>query len=349
MKKFQLLLGYSFSPKGYSFSPKIFFHLLCYGLFILSLVGVSEELKAQNAYPNKPIRLIVPFAPGGTTDIVARIISERLGRELGQNVLVDNRPGGGGTLGTNMVAKSPADGYTLGMATVSAMATNPATNPSTPYDPIKDFTPIINLVNVPNVMTLNPSRVSAKNMAEFIALAKKNPNKYSYASSGTGGISHLDGELFKSITGTDIVHVPYKGSGPALNDLLAGQVDLQFDNLPSSKPHIQSGRIIALGIMAEQRDSDLSSVPTFAELGLKEVNNMAWYGLIAPAGLPSDLISRIHKATEISLKDPAIKKKLEESGSIIDGNSPESFAKKIQKELQIRKDVAQKQNIKIQE
>ena len=242
-------------------------------LIALAIAGALPAAALAQTYPSKPVRLIVPFAPGGTTDIVARAVGDRLGRELGQTLIIENRAGGGGTIGADVVAKAAADGYTLGMATVSTMATNPATNPKMPYDSVKDLTPILNLVNVPNVMTVNPTKIPVKNMKEAIELFKKNPGKFSYASSGSGGISHLDGEAFKVMTGTFIVHIPYRGSGPALNDTIAGQVDAQFDNLPSSLPHIKSGKLRALAVMADKRVESLPDVPTFAELGLKDVNN----------------------------------------------------------------------------
>jgi tripartite-type tricarboxylate transporter receptor subunit TctC len=297
------------------------------------------------SYPSKPVRLIVPFAPGGTTDIVARITGDKLGRELGQPVIIENRAGGGGTVGADYVAKSPADGYILGVATVSTIGTNPATNPKMPYDPIRDFAFITNLVNVPNVMTVNPNKVPVNDMKEFIATVKKSPGKYSYASSGSGGISHLDGELFKALTGTFIVHIPYRGSGPALTDTVAGQVDAQLDNLPSSLPFIKSGKLRALAVMSDKRVESLPDVPTFAEAGLKEANNMAWYGLVGPAALPKDIIAKVHAAAVKTLNDPDVKKRLAEGGSIVDGGTPEQFLQKGQRELALRRDIVRKQKI----
>ncbi|MFY2852884.1 tripartite tricarboxylate transporter substrate binding protein BugE [Achromobacter xylosoxidans] len=305
---------------------------------------LSGAAQADDAYPNKPIRLIVPFAAGGTTDIVARVVAEGLGRELGQAVVVENRGGGGGSIGADALARSAPDGYTLGVATVSTMATNPATNPKTPYNPLKDFAPITNMVNVPNVLTVNPA-VPAKSVAEFVALLKANPGKYSYASSGAGGIGHLDGELFKSLTQTDMVHVPYRGSGPALNDVIAGQVNAQFDNLPSSMPHIQAGKLRALAIAAPKRLPALPDVPTFAEGGLPEMDNMAWYGLVAPAGTPQAVIDRIHDATVKALKDPKIAQRLADGGSLVDGNTPAEYAAQIKRELELRQRIAKERNI----
>lgn len=296
------------------------------------------------SYPTKPIRLIVPFATGGTTDIVARAIAERLGRELGQPVIVDNRAGAGGALGADLLAKASSDGHTLGMATVSTMATNPATNPKTPYDPLRDFVPIVNLVNVPNVLTVNP-KVPAQSLKEFIALLKSKPGAYSYASPGIGSIAHLDGELFKTLTGTFMVHIPYRGSGPALNDVLAGQVNVQFDNLPSSMPHIQSGALRALAVAAPKRLEALRDVPTFAEMGLADVNNMAWYGLVAPAKTPDEVIAKVHAAAVKTLEDPAVRKRLTDSGAFPDAGTPQQFAALIKRELELRRRIAQERKI----
>ena len=310
-----------------------------------TVLGGAASVAHAQSYPAKPIRLIVPFAPGGTTDIVARIVGDRLGRELGQVVIIENRAGGGGTVGADFVAKSPADGYTLGVATVSTIGTNPATNPKMPYDSIKDFSFITNLVNVPNVMTVNPAKIPAKDMKEFIALVKKAPGRYSYASSGSGGISHLDGELFKALTGTFIVHIPYRGSGPALTDTVSGQVDAQMDNVPSSLPFVKSGKLRALAVMSDKRVEALPDVPTFAEVGLKEMNNMAWYGLVGPGGLSKDIIDKVRAAAVKTLNDAGVKKRLADGGSIVDGGTPEQFLQKGQQELALRRDIVKKQKI----
>jgi len=311
----------------------------------LLLAGTGQVL--AQAYPTHPIRLIVPFAAGGTTDIVARIVGEKLGRELGKPILVENRGGGGGMIGADFVAKSAPDGYILGVATVSTLATIPATTQKMPYDAGKDFSLIINLVNVPNVLTVNP-KVPANNMKEFIALLKKNPGKYSFASSGTGGISHLDGELFKVLTGTYMVHIPYKGSGPALNDTIGGQVEAEFDNLPSSLPFIKAGRLRVLGVMSDKRVDALPDVPTFAELGLKEANNMAWYGLVGPAGLPKEVVAKINTAANNTLADPDVRRHLADGGSIPDGGTPEHFVQVAIKELALRRDIVKRQHIHLE-
>jgi tripartite-type tricarboxylate transporter receptor subunit TctC len=311
---------------------------------VLAVFAAAPAAYAQ-PYPAKPVRLVIPFAPGGTTDIVGRLVGDRLGRELGQPVIIENRAGGGGTVGADYVAKSPPDGYVISMATVSTMATNPAMNPKMPYDATRDFVAVINLVNVPNVMTVNPARLPAGGMKEFIAMLKAGPGRYSYGSGGTGSISHLDVELFKVLTGTYMVHIPYRGSGPAMNDTIAGQVDAQIDNLPSSLPHIKAGKLKALAVMAEKRVDGLPEVPTFAEVGLKDANNMAWYGLLAPTGTPKDVSDKLRAAALRTLADPDTRKRLTDSGALIDGGTGEQFAQKIAREQALRRDIVKKQKL----
>jgi len=316
-------------------------------LTLIAAVLLPTAALAQAWPAGKPVRLIVPFAPGGTTDIVARIINDRLMKELGTTVVIENRAGGAGAIGAEAVAKAAPDGYILGVATVSTMATIPAVSPKPPYDPAKDFTPIINLVNVPNVMTVNPKNLPVNGMKDFIEVVRKAPGKYSFASSGTGGISHLDGEMFKVLTNTFIVHIPYRGSGPALNDVIGGQVDIQFDNLPSSVPHIRSGKLKALAVMSDKRVSVLPDVPTFAEVGLKEANNMAWYGLVGPAGLPADVVQKVNAAANAAIRDAEVLKRFAENSAIADGGTPQAFAQRASRELGLRKEIVKRQNIKL--
>jgi len=309
-------------------------------------LAVSTGAHAQ-AYPTKPVRLIVPFAPGGTTDIVARIVSEKMGASLGQQVLVENKAGGGGSVGALEMIKAAPDGHVLGMATVSTTAANPAINPKIGYDPAVDFVPIINIAATPNVIAVHPS-FPARDYKGFIAELKKNPGKYSYSSSGTGGIGHLQTELFKSLAGVFMTHIPYRGAGPALNDTVAGQVQIIFDNMPSALPFIRDGRLIPIVVAAPGRLTQLPNVPTFKEMGLEPVNRMAYYGVLAPKGTPKAVVDKVAAAVKKTLEDTNVRKRIEDTGSLIVGNTPEQFAEQMKAELAVYKEVVTKQRLTLE-
>ncbi len=307
-------------------------------------IAASSTVLAQAAYPNKPIRLIVPFAAGGTTDIIARVVADPLGRELGQAVVVDNKGGAGGTIGATEAMRAKPDGYTLSVATVSTIATNPAITPKFPYNPETDFVPIINIAATPNVIAVNP-KFPGHDYKGFVDELKKNPGKYSYASTGTGSITHMLMELYKSMAGVQMTHVPYRGAGPALNDVVAGQVNMNLDNLPSSLPFIKEGRLIPIVVAAPQRLAVLPNVPTFKEVGLEPVNRMAFYGILGPKGTPKEVVDRINSAVKKVLADPAVKKRIEDTGSIVIANTPEQFGEQIKSEFATYKEVVKKQNL----
>ena len=315
-------------------------------LSTLSLLALAGSALAQG-YPNRPIKLQVPFAPGGTTDIIARTISEALGKALGQVVLVENKAGGGGIIGAADTAKAAPDGYSLGIATVSTTAANPAINPRTPYNPLTDFTPIINIAATPNVIAVHPS-FPAKDYKGFVAELKRNPGKYSYSSSGTGGIGHLQMELYKNLSGTFVTHIPYRGAGPALNDTVSGQVPMTFDNIPSALPFILSGRLVAVVVAAPQRMPQLPNVPTFKEIGLEPVNRMAYYGIYGPKGLPREVVDKVNAGVRKALEDPVVKKRIEDTGSIIIANTPEQFAAQIKAEYEVYKKVVESAHLRLE-
>ena len=300
---------------------------------LLAAAGASmlpAALRAQSAWPTKPVRIVVPFAPGGTTDILARALAPELGKAFGQTFVVDNKPGAGGNLGADLIAKSPADGYNLLMGTVGTQAINAALYPKMPYDAARDFAPITLVAGVPNVLVMNPAKAEAlkiNSVADLIAYARKNPGRLNMASSGNGTSIHLSGELFKTLTQTFMVHIPYRGSGPALLDLIGGTMDLMFDNLPSALPQIKAGKLKALAVTSAQRSAAVPELPTVAEAGpVKGFDASSWFGLLAPAGTPADLVSRVQQESAKAMASPALKERLLSQGAIPGGNTPAEFA-----------------------
>lgn len=295
--------------------------------------AVPRAAFAQAGWPNKPVRIVVPFAPAGTTDILARALAPELTRTLGQPFVIENKGGAGGNLGAAEVAKAAPDGHTLLMGTVGTHAINASLYAKMPFDHIRDFAPIALVAGVPNVLVMNPAKAEAAkigSVADLIRYAKANPGKLNMASSGNGTSIHLAGELFKTMTGTFMVHFPYRGSGPALLDLLGGNMDLMFDNLPSSLAHIKAGKLKALAVTSAERSAALPELPTIAEAGnLKGYEASSWFGLLAPAGTPADIVNRLAQETQKALAAPAMKERLQAQGAIPSGIGPAEFAKMI--------------------
>lgn len=294
---------------------------------LLAAAGVS----AQPGYPSKPITIIVPFSAGGTTDILARIVGQALSTELGQPVVIDNRAGAGGNIGAQAAAKATADGHTLFMGTVGTHAINASLYKKLPYDPIKDFAPLTRVANVPNLLVANPAQ-PYKSVAELIAYAKANPGKVNFGSSGNGSSIHLSGELFNSLAKVDMQHVPYKGSAPAVSDLLGNQIGIMFDNMPSAISHVRSGKLRALAVTTAKRSPELPNVPTIAEAGVPGYEATSWFGLFAPAATPAAVVTRLNTAIVKVLAQPEVKKKIVEQGAEVYSEKPEQFAAFIQKE-----------------
>jgi tripartite-type tricarboxylate transporter receptor subunit TctC len=307
----------------------------------------SPALAAAQSWPARPITLIIPFPPGGSTDIIGRIAADGMARALGTSIVVDNRGGAGGAIGAKAIADAAPDGYTLGVATVSTHVVNPVVQHELRYDPLQDFTLVSQIAAVPNVLSVHPS-VPARTMAEFVRYAREHPGKLNYGTPGVGSLGHLTGETFKYSAHVDLTHVPYRGAGPALNDTLAGQVQVLFDNLPSSLPHIKAGRLRALAVASDRRVASLADVPTFAELGYPLVNDPSWFGLIAPAKLPAEITERVHAALVAALKQPEVLKRLEAAAATPVGNSPAAFREVVQSALANTRKVVREANLKFE-
>jgi len=316
-------------------------------LFALLALCCWSAIALAQAYPAKPVTLIIPFPPGGSTDIIGRIAADGMARELGQPLVVDNRGGAGGAIGAKAIADAAPDGYTLGIATISTHVVNPIVRTDLRYDSLKDFSFISQIAAVPNVVSIHPS-VPAQNMAEFIDYARKNPGKLNFGTPGIGSLGHLLGETFKYSAKVNLTHVPYRGAGPALNDALGGQVQVLFDNLPSSLPHIQAGKLRALAVGNDKRVASIPNVPTFAETGHPLVNDPSWFGLIGPARLPAEVISRVHAALVATLRQPEAAKRLLDNASVPVGNSPEAFRKVVSDALDNTRKVVREANLKFE-
>ena len=283
-------------------------------------------------WPAKPVRLIVPYPPGGSADILARAIGQKLSEGIGQQVIIDNRPGAGTAIGAEATAKAAPDGFTILLGTVSSHAINPALTPGLKYDPIKDFAPVSLVASIPFALIVHPS-LSANSLNELIALAKARPGALNFSSAGTGTSNHLAGELFKSMTGTFMVHIPYKGSAPALNDLIAGQVQLMFDLVLTSAPHVKSGAVRALAVTGRERSAALPGVPTVAESGVPGYEVSAWFGFFAPAGTPPSVVNALNAETIKTMRLPDLRERLGSQGADAVTNTPEQFAAYVKEEL----------------
>jgi tripartite-type tricarboxylate transporter receptor subunit TctC len=311
------------------------------------LFAFAATAAGAQGYPSKPIKIIVPFAPGGNVDITARLVAPGLGEALGQPVVVENKPGAGGTIGADLVAKSPPDGYTLLMGSNSTFSVAPSLYPKNPYNPVRDFAPVVMIASAPFVLVINPAS-SAKTAAELVALGKANPGKLTMSSAGTGSSNHLVGELFQEISGARFTHIPYKGSGQALTDLMGGQVDLHFDQITSAASHIQGGKLRALLVTARQRVSLLPDVPTASQAGYARFEATNVTGLIAPAGTPRDIVDKLNAATRKVIAEAAVKEKFAGLGAEATGGTPEDFAGYIKDDLGKWTRIVREANVKVE-
>ena len=312
---------------------------LALGALMLSAAPALAE------FPDHPVTMVIPFAAGGSTDVVGRIVAEKMGNALGQQVVVQNVGGAGGSLGAGNVARADADGYTILMGTISTHTLNPLILKQKPYDPVKDFAPISNLVIVPNVLEVNPE-LPVHTVQELIDLAKKEPGQLAYASSGNGTPLHLSGELFKKMAGVDIIHIPYKGAGPALTDVLGNQVPIMFDNVPSSSGHIKSGKLRALGVTTKERIPSMPDVPAIAET-IPGYETYTWNALFAPAGTPPEVIAKLHDAAVTAMKDPAVIERMKDFSAQIVASTPEELAAHVQKEVELWGPIVKEFNIQM--
>ncbi|TMH89866.1 MAG: tripartite tricarboxylate transporter substrate binding protein [Betaproteobacteria bacterium] len=302
------------------------------GLAAFFLAALVSSFAYAQTYPSRPIRLIVPFPPGGSTDILARALAQKLSEGLAQSVLIDNRPGAGGSIGSEAAAKAAPDGHTLMMGHLGTLAVNPAIYKNLPYDPVKSFAPVSLMAIVPSVLVVNP-RVPAASAAELIAYARANPGKLTYGSAGAGSTSHLTTEYFKLATGTDVLHVPYKGVGPMLTDLISGQLSMGINGAPAVMAHVNSGRLRALAVTGAKRLPSLPQIPTLDESGVKGFDASGWYGIVAPAGTPGGIVAKLNAEIRRIMQTPELRARLDTEGAIPAAGSPEEFAAFIVSEI----------------
>ena len=315
---------------------------------LLAAAAAVSVAPGMSFAQDKPLRIVVPFPPGGATDIAGRALQEPLQRLLGQPVVIENRAGAGGSIGMAEVARAPGDGLTFGVATLSTHGVNPAVYAKLPYDPVKDFVGVTEIVKAPGIIVINPQVLPVKDFADLVKYLKANPGKISYATPGNGTIGHMWGELFKSSTGTAMVHIPYRGAGPAINDVLGGQVPVYFDQVASSLPHVKAGKLKALAVSWPQRLDVLPDVPTYAELGYPQANEPSWFGLVAPASTPAAQVLRVQQAVAAALKEPAVRDRLAGQGLYPSGTTPAQFSQQIVREIEKMKKVAAYAKIKIE-